>query len=99
MQAIRNGLPRNDPAIQYLDRAIQALQGLQRGNYSKDPDELLRGLQGIIDPLRNVELQLSRELQLLTEKENIRSAQEEDVPANYKKGTEDYYKALGSLKP
>jgi hypothetical protein len=58
----------------------------------------LKGLQGIIDPLRMVELQLSRELQLMTEKDNIRAAQEEDVPAGYKKSTEDYFKALGSVK-
>jgi hypothetical protein len=35
----------------------------------------------------------------MTEKENIRSAQEEDVPAGYKKAAEEYYKALGTLKP
>jgi hypothetical protein len=99
LQGIRNGLPRNDPSIPDLDRAIQALQNLQRGGFNRDARDIEASLQGIIDPLRNVELQLSRELQIMVEKENVRSAKEEDTPTSYKKENERYYEALGRLKP
>ena len=54
--------------------------------------------QQIIDPFRSVELELSRELQVLLAKENIRSAQEEEIPEGYKKLVEEYYKKLSNQK-
>ena len=41
---------------------------------------------------------LSRELQVLFAKENIRSAQEEEIPEGYKKLVEEYYKKLSNQK-
>jgi hypothetical protein len=46
-----------------------------------------------------LELALSRELQLLTAKDNIRSAREEDIPPAYKKYVEEYYTGLSNQKP
>jgi hypothetical protein len=63
-----------------------------------DPKEIERLAQQIIDPFRSVELELSRALQLLMAKENIRSAQEEEIPEGYKKLVEEYYKKLSSQK-
>jgi len=53
----------------------------------------------IIEPLKNVELELSRRYQIMMAKDSVRSAQEEQIPSNYRKLVEDYYKRLGSNKP
>jgi len=55
--------------------------------------------QQILDPLRGIELELSRELQLLLAKENIRSAQEDEIPQGYQKLVEEYYKKLSNPNP
>ena len=57
-----------------------------------------RMAQQILDPLRGIELELSRELQLLLAKENIRSAQEDEIPQGYQKLVEEYYKKLSNPK-
>ena len=41
-------------------------------------------------------MELSRALQILLSKENIRSAQEDEIPAGYQKFVEEYYKKLSS---
>jgi len=63
-----------------------------------DPGQLDKLAQQVIDPFRSVELELSRELQVLLAKENIRSAQEEEIPEGYKKLVEEYYKKLSNQK-
>ena len=78
---------------------MNAMRIQMRNRNMGDPDEIERMAQEIIDPLRSVELELSRALQLLMAKENIRSAQEEDIPAAYRKLVEEYYKRLSSQKP
>jgi len=40
--------------------------------------------------------ELSRSLQLLLAKENIRSAQEDEIPQGYQKLVEEYYKKLSN---
>ena len=42
-------------------------------------------------------MEISRALQILLAKENIRSLQEDEIPADYRKFVEEYYKKLGSL--
>ena len=64
------------------------------GQYNGDPAEIEALRREIIDPFRSIELELSRELQVLIGKENIRSAADEEIPAGYKKLVEDYYKKL-----
>src|SRR5262249_30020771 len=63
-----------------------------------DPAQLDRLAQQVIDPFRSVELELSRELQVLLAKENIRSAQEEEIPEGNKKLVEEYYNKLSNQK-
>ena len=52
----------------------------------------------IIEPMKNLELEISRRLQIMIGKDNIRSAQEDEMPAAWRKYIEDYYKRLGSQK-
>lgn len=99
IQDIRNQVGRDNPVAADLDRIMNAIRGEMRARNSGDPREIERLAQQIIDPFRSVELELSRALQLLTAKESIRSAQEEDIPTGYKKLVEEYYKGLSSSKP
>ena len=41
-------------------------------------------------------MELSRALQILLAKENIRSAQEDEIPTGYQKFVEEYYKKLSN---
>ena len=79
------------------DEAEAALVVLADGP-ELDPRAIDRLASQIIDPLRGIELELSRNLQLLLSKENIRSAQEDEIPQGYQKLVEEYYKKLSNPK-
>jgi Domain of unknown function (DUF4175) len=99
IQDIKNTLGSNDPAARELDQAANALRILSQGRFSGNPQELDKLAQEVIDPLRNLELELSRRLQIMIGKDNVRSAQEDDMPAGWQKYIEDYYKRLAATKP
>lgn len=99
IQDLRNALPANDPLRQQLDQIANAMRVQAQSKYPGDPAEIERLANQIVDPMKNVELELSRRLQIMMAKDNIRSAQEDEIPAGYRKLVEDYYKRLGSGKP
>jgi len=86
-----------------LNRDLEAiannLQGLIRDPKIGDPQAIAKLANQIIEPFRGVEMELSRALQILLAKENIRSAQEDEIPAGYQKYVEEYYKKLSSSNP
>ena len=96
IREIQNGLGRNDPIARELDQVVGALQGLSRDPRAGNPQAIEKLAQQILDPLRGIELELSRSLQLLLAKENIRSAQEDEIPQGYQKLVEEYYKKLSN---
>jgi len=98
LRDIQNGLGRNDPISRELDQVAGALQNAIRDPRVGDPRAIDRLAAQIIDPLRGIELELSRNLQLLLSKENIRSAQEDEIPQGYQKLVEEYYKKLSNPK-
>jgi hypothetical protein len=93
---IRNNLGRNDPLSNDLGQVASQLQQMIRDPRVGDPTVIERMAQQIIDPLKSVELELSRALELLLAKENIRSAQEDEIPLGYGKVVEEYYKKLSA---
>lgn len=98
VQELRDQLGRNNPLADDLDRVYNAMRAQGRDRFSGDPVELNRLAQQIIDPFKTIELELSKTLQVLVGKENIRSAREEEIPAGYKKVVEEYYKRLSNQK-
>ncbi|PYR85994.1 MAG: hypothetical protein DMG19_13875, partial [Acidobacteria bacterium] len=97
IREIQNGLGRNDPIARELEQVVGALQGLARDSKAVgNPQAIEKLAQQILDPLRGIELELSRSLQLLLAKENIRSAQEDEIPQGYQKLVEEYYKKLSN---
>ena len=78
---------------------MAAMRVEARSNNPGNAADLDKLVKDIIEPLKNVELELSRRLQIMMAKDNIRSAQEDEIPSSYRKLVEDYYKRLGSGKP
>jgi hypothetical protein len=52
----------------------------------------------VIEGFRQLELDLSKNLQHLITKENLHLAKDEEIPEAYRKQVEDYYKALSKLR-
>ena len=99
VQDIRDQLGRNNPLRGDLNRIMDAIRQRMEQHYPGDPAEIEALRREIIDPFRSIELELSRELQLLIGKENIRAAHDEEIPAGYKRLVEEYYKKLSNEGP
>ena len=82
-----------------LQGIANSLQVLINDPRIGDPQAIDKLAQQIIDPLRGVETELSRALQILLAKENIRSTQEDEFPEGYAKYLEEYYKKLSIATP
>ena len=54
--------------------------------------------QQVIDPFKGIEMEMSKALQILLAKDNIRAAREDEIPAAYQKLVEEYYKKLANPK-
>jgi len=98
LRDLRGILSGDRDAVAQIDRVINRLEGFRSRGFTGDPEELSRIAQEIIDPLRALELELSRELQVLIGQENIRSVQEDELPSEARKYIEEYFKRIGSQK-
>jgi hypothetical protein len=91
--------PKN-PLAQGLDQVARNLQAAINNPKLGNPQAAIDQLsQQVIDPFKGVELDLSRALQLLLAKDNIRSAQEDEIPADYQKLVEEYFRKLSNPNP
>jgi hypothetical protein len=97
-QELKQLLDRNSTQTQNLNRVIEGLRRLDSARDYSDPEEIAR-LKGAIDLLRQVELDLSRDLSRLVQKDKYFYAEDSDAPSSYKKLVEEYYKALAKGKP
>ena len=95
VEDIRSLLGSGDPLEEDLNRIMNAIRRRMDGQPGQLA-EIEALVSEIILPFRSVELELSRELQLLIGRENIRSAQEDEIPARYRRLVEEYYERLGS---
>ncbi|MBO0857560.1 MAG: hypothetical protein J2P21_03725, partial [Chloracidobacterium sp.] len=93
---IRRSLGKDRDLAADLDRAIQ---GLRRANEAIVRDDMHTALllkDQVIDPLRSVELELSKRLQMQLGKNNLRLSDEGEAPEAYRKLVDEYYKRLSS---
>ena len=93
---IRRNLGRDRDLANSLD---QAIQGLRRANDALMRDDMQTALllkDQVIDPLRNVEMELSKRLQMKLGKNNLRLSDEGEAPAAYRRLVDEYYKRLSS---
>jgi len=94
-QAGRGGNLAN--AAEDINRALAAAQGAQ-GRFKGNPADIEKLAQDILNPLREAELELSRHLEILVEKDKIRAALEDDTPAAFQNEVKAYYEAVGKGK-
>ena len=96
IQGIRDQLGRDSALYGQYGEIMDAIRRRMDEHLPGDPAEIEALTNDIILPLRSIELELSRELQLLIGRENIRSAQEDEIPASYRELVEDYFRRLAS---
>jgi hypothetical protein len=97
-QELRRLMDRHSTQEQNLDQVLNALKRLDSARNYSDPEEVAR-LKQAIDLLRQVELDLSRELAQLVQKEKYFYSDDNEAPVRYKKLVEEYYKTLAKGKP
>lgn len=97
-EELRRLLDRNATQMDNLDEVISALRLMQGIRDYNDPAEIAR-LRSAIELLRQVELDLGRELGRLARKGQYQQADDNDAPQDYRKLVEEYYKALARGKP
>lgn len=95
-EALRNSVGKDRDLARGLD---QAIDGLKQANEAllRD-DEMTAGLlkTQVVDPLRNIESELSKRLQAKLGRNNLRLADEGEAPERYRKLVGEYYKRLSS---
>ena len=77
-----------------LDKAIQEMARMMNGQFGDDQTTAQRLKAEVIEPLRNIELELSKRLQAKLGKGNLRLADEGAAPERYRKLVDEYYKKL-----
>jgi hypothetical protein len=97
-QELRRLLDRNSSQMKNLEDVIERLRSLDDARKYNDPEESVR-LREAIDLLRQVEIDLSRDLARLIQKEKFLYADDDEAPSAYRKLVEEYYKALARGRP
>jgi hypothetical protein len=84
-----------------LDQAIEQLKRLADGQMQGNAQTAAALKADVVEPLRQLELQLSRQMQSYTGRTNLRLRDEGAAPERYRKQVEEYYRRLsgGGTKP
>jgi len=88
----KNLRDRQDLAKQVQDMLERMKQ--MKSKMLHDEQELERLQSSVIEGFRQLELDLSKQLQQVISRENLHLAKDEDVPEAYRRQVEEYYKAL-----
>ena len=97
-QELRRELGRDSELARDLDRAIEQLRRINP-NVFNDPAQLALLKSEIIDPLRQIELELARKLQAKLGNNGPGALSDGDAPDRYRKMIEDYYRRLSVRSP
>lgn len=81
-----------------FNQLLQRLRQLDAQRLFNDPDEIARLKSQLIDPLRQLELELARRLQAALGQRGPMLIDEASVPESYRKLVEEYYKRLAKRK-
>ena len=77
-----------------LDEAIDQLKRMTEVGSGNDPQTAADLKAKVIEPLRQLELQLSRQAQNQAGRTNLRLRDEGAAPEQYRKAVEEYYRRL-----
>ena len=82
-----------------LDEVIEELKRLADGKMEGDAATASLLKSEVVEPLRQLELDLSRQLQQQMGRTNLRLRDEGAAPEKYRKAVEEYYRRLSGAKP
>ena len=82
-----------------LDEVIERLKKMADGRMEGDAQTAALLKSEVIEPLRQLELELSRQLQQQSGRTNLRLRDEGAAPERYRKAVEDYYRRLSGARP
>ena len=85
-------------ATRQLDEVIDRLKQLADGRMEGDAATAALLKQDVIEPLRQLELELSRQIQQQSGRTNLRLRDEGVAPERYRKAVEEYYRRLSGAK-
>jgi hypothetical protein len=77
-----------------IKSVIERMRQIGSLRFLEDDKVLERLRSNVIDGFRQLEVDLSRNLQRQLTKENLHLAKDEDIPEPYRKQVEDYFKML-----
>lgn len=95
MQELRRQLGRNSDVARDLDRVIEQLRRINPAIFN-DAAQLALLKNEVIDPLRQIEVELARKLQAKLGASGAGSPGEGDAPDRYRRMIEDYYRRLSA---
>ncbi|HEY6805683.1 MAG TPA: DUF4175 family protein [Pyrinomonadaceae bacterium] len=81
-----------------LDEVIDKLKQLADGRMEGDAATANLLKQDVVEPLRQLELELSRQIQAQSGRTNLRLRDEGAAPEKYRKAVEEYYRKLSGAK-
>jgi hypothetical protein len=82
-----------------LDEVIEELKRLADGKMEGDAATASLLKSEVVEPLRQLELELSRMLQQQSARTNLRLRDEGAAPEKYRKAVEEYYRRLSGARP
>ena len=96
LEDLRRSVGKDREIGRNLDQAIEALRQLNDSLYKDDTRTAARLKAEVIDPIREVEVELSRKLQAQLGRNNLRLADQGEAPERYRKLVDEYYKRLSN---
>ena len=81
-----------------LDQIIDRLRKLADGHMEGDAATAALLKADVIEPLRQLELELSRQIQQQSGRTNLRLRDEGAAPEKYRKAVEEYYRRLSKVR-
>jgi len=97
---LRRGLGKDRDLARGLDQAIQNLRNLgqaaNEGRFKDDTQTAALLKAQVVDPLREVEVELSRRLQAKLGRNNLRLSDQGEAPERYRRLVDEYYKRLSN---
>jgi hypothetical protein len=93
-QELRRGMGTTGGAYGNLDRAIEELRRMADGRMQGTAQTAAALKSQVIDPLRQIEVELSRRLRDQLGRTNLRLGDEGSAPERYRRSVEEYYRRL-----
>ena len=85
-------------AVRQLDEVIERLRSLADGKMEGDAATAALLKADVVEPLRQLELELSRQVQAQSGRTNLRLRDEGAPPEKYRKAVEEYYRRLSGAR-